>query len=165
MYALANQFVASTNLLHERMLRDGREAKTSVPFSVLAAFLTELLLKCLKVVEGGEFLKTHHLAALFADLEAGTQDVVLAKHREVARAQRYEGPTHPDVLFRQILDEVDNLFVDGRYFFELDLEETEGRYWVANPAPAAEAVRMALVEMAPGLTDLPFRITTDRADI
>ena len=88
----------------------------------------------------------------------------MTKHQEIA-SEQYEGPQHADALFEQILGEVDNLFVEGRYLFDLDGSQGDGRYWFANPAPIAEVVRRALLDFEPSLGRLPIRITTDRADM
>jgi HEPN domain-containing protein len=95
-------------------------------FGVNAALATELYLKCLLLIECGQFPKRHNLKLLFGQLKPGTRQILKRKHDEIVRQdQRLEiFLKHGMTLdLDSLLEKGQDIFEQFRYPYEPNTKE------------------------------------------
>jgi hypothetical protein len=95
-------------------------------FGVNAALATELYLKCLLLVECGQFPKVHNLKLLFGQLRTSTRQVLKKKHDDLVRAdQRLERFVKQGMKLDldSLLEKGQDIFEQFRYPYEVNLKE------------------------------------------
>jgi HEPN domain-containing protein len=101
--------------------KNERKLYLNFAFGVNAALATELYLKCLLLIEGGQFPKSHNLKLLFGQLKRDTRQILKKKHDEIVRQdQRLEvfvkGGINLDLDY--LLEKGQDVFEQFRYPYE-----------------------------------------------
>jgi hypothetical protein len=124
-FGAAQRFTVAANCLYEK----GLLPNCFLPHAVLLMFSTELMLKCLKVIEAGDHLITHELRSLVDDLSQPSRDKLIVYTKQYY--DRHWGPqmraaiaaTMPQVQMPQfdldrMLDEATQIVQRTRYFYD-----------------------------------------------
>ena len=106
----ADCFRLSARLLFEEVLQG--KTRFALGFGVLAAFSVELFLKCLLVIEAGQYPETHNLKKLFAQLKPETRNELRKKHDANAERKAKFG------TLEELLEQGQDAFERFRYSFE-----------------------------------------------
>jgi len=128
-----------------------------VPAGVLAGLAVELYLKCLLLIQVGQFPATHNFKVLFGQLPRVTRIRLEKKHDEIKA-------THPDFAaaretsldpndLMSVLDAAQESFTELRYPYEQDIKAQKGSVfplWLF-----LMCVRDRILELHPDWSDIP----------
>lgn len=94
----------------------------AIVYCVNGALATELYLKCLLTVEGGQIPKTHNLKFLFSQLSCESRGKIKKRHNELAPQQQglcnFRDKQGIQIDLDSLLEDGQDVFVTFRYLFE-----------------------------------------------
>jgi HEPN domain-containing protein len=123
----AENFMMASKLITQKasndlFTSDGIEKSIGLKYvsNVNHAYAIEIYLKCLMIIEKGEFIEGHDLALLFNNLLPETQKSIIdnfnANYKSLKRSKKYFGVFF-ETNFVEQLDEAKKAFIDFRYLF------------------------------------------------
>ncbi len=147
----------AAKVLYDR-IKLTRMAVLQLPFGVLSALAAEIYLKCLLLLEAGQFPKTtHNLKELFMQLPRVTRIKLEQKHDEIranhpAFVAQNDASADPEDL-DSLLELAQESFVELRYLYEQDATRMRGS--VFPLLLFSICVRDRILEIRPGWSDIP----------